>query len=73
MCLGEWCVACFFRAAFCRSVKVILSYACSFYCRADLPNLIPLIHCFHFQSVVLPKGLHTSSYGSTDSLTDRPA
>ena len=30
-----------------------LPYA-AFYGRADLANLIPLIHCFHFQSVVLP-------------------
>ena len=43
----------FFRAAFCRSVNVILSYA-SFYRSADLANLVPLVHGFHLEPVILP-------------------
>ena len=35
-------------------------------------NLVPLVHRFHLQSVVLPESLHTPSHGGTYGLTDRP-
>ena len=63
----------FFRAAFCRSVSAILPYA-SFHCSAKVGYLIPLVHSFHFQSVVttqsLCPGTHCCTHGTSDGPTE---
>ena len=61
--------AMFFESRFLPLRQRHLPYA-SFYRSADLANLVPLVHGFHLEPVILPESLHPCADGTTHRRTD---